>query len=223
MNTTTTRSLLTVIFLLSASLPLEAKSQRTEGYAALKEQAERFYAEDSYALAHQVYAQAQTAGVPESEKRWVAFRLADTQWRSQVATNNPDTTIEEQARTELESIIAAVKREEDRDHIWVEAHESLGDYFWTRPRSQNWGRAWPHYQLALDHWPGSGDLDLARDRYLAIVWDMSMPPWQNIEYYYGSSYVPRDILENALKISVSKPDRARASFLLEMTYRSYGD
>ena len=52
---------------------------------------------------------------------------------------------------------------------------------------------------------------------------MSMPPWQNIEYYYGSSYVPRDILENALKISVSKPDRARASFLLAMTYRSYGD
>lgn len=223
MNTTTTRSLLTVIFLLSASLPLEAKSQRTEGYAALKEQAERFYAEDSYALAHQVYAQAQTAGVPESEKRWVAFRLADTLWRSQVATNNPDTTIEEQARTELESIIAAVKREEDRDHIWVEAHESLGDYFWTRPRSQNWGRAWPHYQLALDHWAGSGDLDQARDRYLAIVWDMSMPPWQNVQYYYGSSYVPRDILENALKISVSKPDRARASFLLAMTYRSYGD
>ena len=69
----------------------------------------------------------------------------------------------------------------------------------------NWGAAWPHYQQALDWWAGQRELDRARDRYLKIVFRAAHPPRADEYYFYTyyGNYIPLDVLENALKISVS--------------------
>ena len=89
-----------------------------------------------------------------------------TLWRAQAATETADTTKYELAQKQLEELIRSNDKEDDRDLVWAEAHESLGDFFWTRRNQMNWGAAWPHYQPALDWWAGQRDLDRARDRYL---------------------------------------------------------
>ena len=101
--------------------------------------------------------------------RWVEFRLADTSWRAQAGTQSADQTPFEQAQKKLEELIRVIEKETDRDLVWAEAHESLGDFFWTRRQHINWSAAWPHYQQALDWWAGQRDLNVARDRYLKIV------------------------------------------------------
>ena len=52
-----------------------------------------------------------------------------------------------------------VQRTEDKDRLWVEVQESLGDFWWTRRNQQNWGQAWQYYQPALDWWAGGADID----------------------------------------------------------------
>ena len=111
-----------------------------------------------------------------TEARWVEFRLADTSWRAQAATQTSDTTRFEQAQKQLEELIRVVDKETDRDLVWAEAHESLGDLFWMRRGNMNWGAAWPHYQQALDWWAGQRDINRARDRYLKIVFQRREPP-----------------------------------------------
>jgi len=70
----------------------------------------------------------------------VAFRVADTLWRSESATNNSDSTRFDQSRERLE----VLSRETDpRDPVWVEVQESLADFYWTRRETQNWSEAWP--------------------------------------------------------------------------------
>ena len=50
-----------------------------------------------------------------------------------------------------------------------------GDYFWSRRNMTDWSQAWPHYQNALDWWAGTADIELARARYLKIVWTCAHP------------------------------------------------
>ncbi len=153
--------------------------------------------------------------------RWVEFRLADTSWRAQAATQTSDTTQFEQAQKQLEELIRVIEKETDRDLVWAEAHESLGDLFWTRRGQMNWGAAWPHYQQALDWWAGQRDLDRARDRYLKIVFRAAHPPRADEYYYYTyyGNYIPLDILENALKISATANEKAHLNYLIAMTMR----
>ena len=110
------------------------------------------------------------------EARWVEFRLADTSWRAQAATETADTTKFELAQKQLEELIRTNDKDDDRDLVWAEAHESLGDFFWTRRNQMNWGVAWPHYQQALDWWAGQREIERARDRYLKIVFKAAEPP-----------------------------------------------
>jgi len=143
-------------------------------YESLKAEAERFYAEKSFAKAQELYARAMgMSNIASNEARWVFFRNADTLWRSQAATESADPTKIDQAREWLEQLLREAKRVEDRDGVWVEAQESLGDFFWTRRNQQNWGQAWPCYQQALDGWAGARDIEAARERYLAMVWRMA--------------------------------------------------
>ncbi len=192
-------------------------------YPELKASAEKLYADGSFAQAHDAYEKAKALELPPAEKRWVDFRLADTLWRSQAATQNADTTQLDNARQQLEVLVRDIKRVEDHDRVWAEVEESLGDYFWTRRNSPNWGEAWPHYQNALDWWAGAADIDLARQRYLKIVWTISHPP-QPGPFYYGAygNIVPLDILENALKIAQTPNDKAHAHYLIAMTLRNQG-
>ena len=83
-------------------------------YPRLKADAERAYAEGSYAKANELYSQADQAALPKAEARWVEFRVADTLWRAQAATETADTTKYEKARTQLEELIRVADKEEDR-------------------------------------------------------------------------------------------------------------
>src|SRR5678815_1067760 len=190
-------------------------------YPRLKADAERAYAEGSYAKANELYSQADQAALPKAEARWVEFRLADTLWRAQAATETADTTKYEKARTQLEELIRVADKEEDRDVIWAEAHESLGDFYWVNRTQMNWGAAWPHYQPALDWWAGQRDIKVARVRYLKIVFKAAEAPGTRDYYYtYYGNYLPLEILENALKISVDENDTSHLHYLIAMTMRS---
>lgn len=196
------------------------------GYSQLKADAERSYAQGSYAKANELYSKVQKAALAADDARWVEFRLADTSWRAQASTQTSDTTKFEQAQKQLEELIRSHEKEDDRDLVWAEAHESLGDFFWTRRNQMNWHLAWPHYQPALDWWAGQRDLDRARDRYLKIVLKAAEPPRPDEYYYYGyyGNYIPLDVLENALKISRSDNDKVHLHFLIAMTMvRTGGD
>src|ERR1700752_4429567 len=198
-------------------LLFNAVAQQTD-YSQLRKDAEAEYAQGSYSRANELYAKVDKSKLNRDALRWVEFRLADTAWRAQAATQTPDTTRFEQAQKQLEELIRVVEKETDRDLVWAEAHESLGDYFWTRRGQMNWGAAWPHYQQALDYWAGQRDLDRARDSYLKIVFKGAQPPRADDYYvytYYGN-YIPLDILENALKISTSANEISHINFLLAM-------
>jgi hypothetical protein len=144
-------------------------------YLQLKADAEAQYAQGSYARANEIYARVDKSKLSAGEIRWVEFRLADTAWRSQAATQTADTTKIDVAQKQLEELIRVIDKEENRDYIWAEAQESLGDLSWTYRGRMNWSVAWPHYQQALDWWAGQRELDRARDRYLKIFFKSSHP------------------------------------------------
>jgi hypothetical protein len=194
-------------------------------YDRLKTDAERFFAEGSYARAHELYLEADSLNLPPAEARWVDFRVADTLWRSKAGTRTPDPTQYEEARQKLEALVRDIQRLEDRDRVWAEVKESLADFWWSRPDSKNWGAAWPFYQEALDWWAGSKAIPLARERYLKIVWTVASPPWREPYYYYGyyGNMLPLGILENALQISSTDEEKAHAHYLIAMTARNQGD
>jgi hypothetical protein len=193
-------------------------------YEKLKADAEKLFADGSFAKATELYQQVNLTNLPPAEQRWVEFRRADTQWRSQAATQTADTTKLDEARRRLEALVRDITREEERDRVWAEVHESLGDFLWTRRNQQNWGEAWPHYQQALGWWAAARDIEQARARYLAMVWRMARPPGAQRESYYGywGNYLPLEVLDNALKIAQSADDQARAHFLIAMTIRNQG-
>jgi len=153
-------------------------------YAKLKSDAEQFYASGSYARANEVYSKVDKTSLSPGEARWVEFRIADTSWRAQAATETADTTKFDQAQKQLEELIRAYDKDDERDLVWAEAHESLADLFWTRRNQMNWGAAWPHYQQALDWWAGQREIDNARARYLKIVFKAAEPPGPNEYYFY---------------------------------------
>ncbi len=206
------------------STPSAAPTVQERSYEQIRELAEALYDEGSYRLAGEQYELAESLDLDPQRRRWVAFRLADTLWRAQAATNTSDTSTYDRARMRLEELIEATTRAEDRDLVWAEAHESLGDFWWARRDSRNWGPAWQHYQQALDWWAGSEDIEQARERYIGMVWTIAEPPQSQFHYYYGyyGNVVPVEILENVLKIATTDEDRARAHFLLAMTLRQQG-
>jgi uncharacterized protein YfaS (alpha-2-macroglobulin family) len=211
-------------FNVSAKLNASSPPTPQTDYSQLKAEAESAYTRGSYSRANELYAKADKTKLAAAEARWVDFRLADTSWRAQAGSETSDTTKFEQAQKQLEELIRTNDKEEDRDLIWAEAHESLADFSWTRLNQMNWGGAWPHYQLALDWWAGQGEIEVARDRYLRIIFKAADPPRPNQYYFYTyyGNYIPVDVLENALKISTKANEQAHLNFLIAMTMRYTG-
>ncbi len=213
--------------LLSLAALVTPYLMQSTAYEKLKTEAEKHYAEKSFSRAHELYLQAERNQLPADEAHWIEFRLADTLWRAQAATNTNDDTKFQQAQQQLAALVKeSIGETKDRDRNWAEAHESLGDFFWTRNNSRNYGQAWPHYQQALDYWAGTKDIETARQRYLQIVWTMADPPHRDQYYYYGyyGNHISLDILSNALKIADNENDKARAHYLIAMTIQQrYGD
>ncbi len=193
-------------------------------YDRLKTDAEKLYAEKSYAKSNELYKQAAGLKLPTDESRWVSFRVADTLWRAEAATNTSDATKFDQAREALELLVRDAKRAEDQDLIWAEVEESLGDFWWTRRNAQNWNEAWPHYQRAFDWWASQRDLNTARARYLQLVWKAVAPPWMEMYYggYYGNALL-LEIFDNAIKIAQDPNDLARAHYYLATRLRMMGE
>jgi len=216
-------ALLAFIFQIAGWETQIVSAQQTD-YPQLKSQAEKLFADGSYARAHEVYEKISRTGLAPEEVRWVEFRLADTEWRAQAATETSDTTNFETAQKQLEELIRTHEKDDQHDLVWAEAHESLADFFWVRRNSINWGAAWPHYQPALDWWAGQREIDRARDRYLRIVFKAAEPPRFNSDYYYTyyGNYIPLDVLENALKISDRANDQTHLHYLIAMTMRYAG-
>src|SRR5262245_4066544 len=215
---------LVMLILLSLLCFASPRSQQPT-YEALRAEAERLYAEASYSRARELYLKARAVKLQPEEARWVEFRLADTLWRAQAATQTADTTKYETAQRQLESLIRERRRSEDHDRVWAEAQESLGDLWWARRGVKDWGQAWPHYQQALDWWGGTKDLDLGRATCLKIGCTSTHPPEHESYYYYvyDGNYAPVEILDNALKIAQNDADRARAHYLIAMTLRFRSD
>jgi uncharacterized protein YfaS (alpha-2-macroglobulin family)/tetratricopeptide (TPR) repeat protein len=212
---------------LACVMGLQSFAASPPEYEPLKADAEKLYADGSYAKAHEAYGQAVAMNLDAGDRRWVDFRLADTLWRSEVATQTADTTQLDAAQRELESQVRDITRTEDHDRVWAEVEESLGDFFWTRRNSTDWSQAWPHYQNALDWWAGAADIEMARARYLKMVWECAHPPqFGPRNFYYGiggyGNALPLEILENAAKIAQSENDRAHAHYLIAMTLRNQG-
>src|SRR4051794_22154432 len=120
------------LFALIALLGFSALRAQTSDYPDLEAKAEKLYAEGSFAKAGELYQQAKALKLSPAESRWVDFRLADTLWRSQAATQTADNTKLEKARHDLEVLVRDVTRTEDHDRVWAEVQESLGDYSWAR-------------------------------------------------------------------------------------------
>jgi alpha-2-macroglobulin len=204
-------------------LCVSASAQQND-YGRLKNEAEKLYAEHSYAKAYELYKQAGSLKLSPGDTRWVAFRTADTLWRSEAASSTADTTKFDEAREQLDRLVRDIKRPEEKDRVWAEVHESLADFSWSRQSYQNWGEAWPHYQIAFDWWSGQSDLETARQRYLQLLWKTLSPPWMELYngYYYGNN-IPLDILENGLRIAKHENDRARLHFYIGNRFRQGGD
>ncbi|GJL77068.1 MAG: hypothetical protein NPINA01_00570 [Nitrospinaceae bacterium] len=211
-----------LILTIGLLLPLEL-SEAGE-YQRLKTQAEKYYAKGSFSRAHKTYAETNALNLNAKERRWVDFRIGDTLWRAQAGSKTSDSSTYDKARQQLEFLIRDVKRDEDKDRVWAEIQESLGDFWWQRRDSKNWHASWKHYREALEWWAGARDIELARSRYLNIIWTIASPPWREPYYYYGyyGNRVPLETLENALKISQTPKDRTRAHYLIAMTLRHQG-
>ncbi|MBX7219375.1 MAG: alpha-2-macroglobulin [Blastocatellia bacterium] len=201
------------------------RAQQNPVYEKMKAEAEKYYTEKTYVRAAELYRSALELKLAQADERWAMFRLADAEWRAQAATNSPDTSKLEDAKRRLEKIISQAEKETDRDQIWAEAQESLGDYHWTRTDARNWYAAWEYYRQALEWWAGSRDLTLARDRYVGIVLRMDRTN-RNDQYYYYGYYgtLPLEVLDNTLKLAKGNDEIAHIQYLIAMTTRNnYSD
>jgi uncharacterized protein YfaS (alpha-2-macroglobulin family) len=212
------------VAVLCACLSLRLFAALPPAYETIKSDAEKAFAERSFSIARDQYQKAVGMDLPASEKRWVEFRLADTQWRAQAGTETADPTKLDEAQRQLEALTRELARVEAHDRVWVEVQESLGDFYWTRRNSQNWGAAWPFYQQVLDWWAGAADIEMARGRYLSLVWRAARPAGAHPNLSYGSwgNFLPLDLVENALRIAQSDNDKAHAHYLIAMTLRTQG-
>ncbi len=202
---------------------LAAHAPAQADYAAVKTAAERHVVQGAYELAYRAYAALAPEDVPADERRWVAFRTADTNWRSAAGTTDQDTSRLDTALAALTAFVAEVPKD-GPDRLIALASESIGDFHWDRRGSSNFYMAWQHYQLALDYWAGRSEIDEARRHYLAIVFRCANPSWHEVRHGYGAyhSYLPREFLVNAQKIAERPEDRAQANFLLGTHWFSQG-
>jgi len=172
-----------------------------QDYESLRRQAEREFAEKSFARAHALYEQAAKLDLAEGERKWVEFRLVDTAWRA---------TPEDRRHARELKALSEMTRSEKHDRQWAEANESLGDLL--QPDASGAGNA--YYEHALEFWAASTDIDAARDRYLRIVFAMMERPYP--EAYENPAYVPRNRLLDALKLARTEDERAHLRYLLSL-------
>jgi len=218
------KTLLSLLLFSGLSWTLFAAQRQEVDFAGVKARAERHLAQGSFELALRTLRELEGQDFPAAERRWVDFHVADARWRSAAASENPDASELDAASQALRELAGAATRAEDEGELWAEIQESLGDFHWTRRSSANWHAGWPHYEQALGHWARSSDLARARERYLAIVFQLALPAWSRDQWGQGGyvGYFPVEVLENAVRIAEDPEDAARAHFLLGLRYAQQG-
>ncbi len=189
-------------------------------FAALRAEAEAHYARGSFELANRAYSKVEPEGLSEDDARWLAFRLADTRWRSAAASNTADPSEFDAAEGELKKLLRKWKRSEERSETWALTQQSLGDFSWRRRNTGNWALAWPHYKEALDYWAASTELELARSNYLGLVNSIIDRPGAS-EWMRGHSVrqLPEEVLRGAAKLARSADEVGAANYWLASRLR----
>lgn len=187
-------------------------------FAAVRQQGERLFAEGSYAQARDAYLRADTNSLAAADRRWVAFRLADTLWRAQANQLRNEAT--ENAIRALDQIAPQQASPAERDLVWAEVQQSLGELL--ARRGDDGTGVNTRYRLALDWWAGQVDLDLSRRRYLNLVWRWQKPqanwPWARVQW----GAIPLDVLNNCVRIASDPNDVARARYSRAVTLQQMG-
>src|ERR1044072_1830609 len=107
-----------------AFLLLNAVAQQPD-YPQLKNDAEAQSAQGAYPRANKLYSRIDKSKLNPTEARWVEFRLADTSWRAEAATQTSDTTRLEQAQKQLEEFIRLADKDTERDLVWQKVTNPL--------------------------------------------------------------------------------------------------
>jgi uncharacterized protein YfaS (alpha-2-macroglobulin family) len=209
------------LFLLAALAALAPRTPPSD-WKGIRERAEKLYAQGSYELAHRAYDEASTLELEATDWNWLVFRLADTDWRSASASENPDSTRIERAKNALDALQKKFERPEEKDEVWAQVEESLADLEWLRRETQNFGAALPHYRAALDWWAGARDIERARARWLAIAFRMAWPGRGEWGQNWWAGQIPVEVAEGAMKIALSDKDKAQAAFLFASVVRQRG-
>jgi uncharacterized protein YfaS (alpha-2-macroglobulin family)/tetratricopeptide (TPR) repeat protein len=197
-------------------------AQPADGTDLLR-QADALYQRGSFEEAHKLYLQADALKLDPGAARFVDFRIADTRWRSAAGSRNPDSSRLDTARDELQALEASYKDAAEHDELWALIEESLGDFYWGREQSGDWGNGWQHYSQALDWWAGSRELDKARGRYLGIVRRALEPAWWGARGWDDYGYrVDLRVLQQAASIAVTPEDKGWTGFFLGRAYYQTG-
>ena len=189
-----------------------AESGEVERASAAK--ADRLYEEGSYQLALEQYKKlSERPGLEAGELRRLAFRIADATWRAEVASRRSDWSQTAKAEKRLQELAKEPERPEERDQLWAEIQESLGDLWATREAQ----KARPHYDAALDWWAGARASADAADRYLRIIWKVADPKslrYTSISYGGSAARLSLDVAQSVLKLARSDLEKAHAHGLI---------
>ncbi len=180
-------------------------------FGEIRRNAEQLYAEGSYAKAREAYLAADTNALPKAEARWVVFRLADCQWRASATARGTDGEPIQAARRVLEQLSSQDAPPIERDRVWAEANESIGELHARTGENRDW--VGTRYTQALDWWAGQSDLEQARPRYLALVWKWHHPAYMGRGFDGFWNEIPMNLIDNAVTIARTPDDIARAHYL----------
>lgn len=177
-------------------------------FSATRSAAEAAFTEGSFARAYELYRSAPT-NLTGTDARWLAFRVPDSRWRAQGENLRNEEV--KAALNALESAFPATALAAERDPIWAEAQESVGDLWSRRGESREQVKA--RYGLALDWWAGQSDLDTARVRYLAIVSKLAIREGNRYRGRTWADDLDPSLLNRAVEIARAPADVAQFRFL----------
>ena len=226
---------LAALWLLTVSMAQPTSPTPSQGgdWQALARQAEAHFTQGSFEKAHSGFEealglaeQAGQAGASHTDDlHWLRFRSADALLRSLSSTRNRDSSKLDAAHKQLMEMAPMETPVHERNLVWAEVHEALGDHHLQTRRVWGLGSSQSHYQAALDFWAASSDLDVARERWLSILWKMGWPSWSEGDGSYGqrNQWLPMEWLEQGLKIANTDEDRARLQFMIARTCMQQGN
>jgi len=188
-------------------------------YEEIREKAESAFDEKSYALARELYANLE-GELTADQQDWVRFRLADLSWRIALSSERQDHTILNQARNDLQKMVAEWQGNEDRDSLLIHVYSSLGESHWGFGNAYNWQQAQSFYLQAIERLSQLAYSDSARRQFLEIIEKPLL--YDSKRYHYGPAFWPLDQAEDAVKLARSTDEVAMTHFHLAKSLQQQG-